>query len=90
MYTQYLWQLLCDVSSHKHCFQIHPQVLHRHPVVNNVRGVGQLLDPRRYVLLEGSIVPETERELTVKKHNVRCTYICYTYMTDTNYKLHER
>jgi predicted unusual protein kinase regulating ubiquinone biosynthesis (AarF/ABC1/UbiB family) len=53
----YLWQLLGYVTTHKYCFKIHPQVLHYHPVLYYVSGVGQLLDPQLNILFKGSIVP---------------------------------
>ena len=58
----YLWQLLGNISSHKHAFPAHPQVMHHHLLLNDVRGVGQLLHPHPDILLEGCVVPGQEEE----------------------------
>jgi len=32
--ANYLWQLLSNVSSHKHSLQVDPEILHHQPVLN--------------------------------------------------------
>lgn len=52
-----LWQLLSDITTHKDSFQVDPEVLRLHPVLNDLSGVGQTLDPLLDFRLEWSIVP---------------------------------
>ena len=52
----YLRKLLGDVAPHKHGLQVDPQVLNGHPVLYDVRGVGQILDPLLNLPLKGSVV----------------------------------
>ena len=52
-----LRQLFGDVAAHEDGLEINPQVLDDHPVLNDVRRVGQLLHPVLDILLEWSVVP---------------------------------
>ena len=69
----YLWQLLCNVSPHKHSFQVDPEVLDYEPIFNEVRGVGELLHPQGNLFLEGSIVPATQHIVTSSTGMHTCT-----------------
>lgn len=69
----YLWQLLCNVSPHKHSFQVDPEVLDYKPIFNDVRGVGELLHPQGNLFLEGSIVPATQHIVTSSTGMHACT-----------------
>ena len=53
----YLRQLFCNVTTHKYSLQVHPEVLYCHPVLNDLRGVGQVLYPGLDLLLEWTIKP---------------------------------
>lgn len=61
-----LWQLLGDVSTHKHGLQVDPQVLNWQPLFDDFRCVGQFLDPQLNRGLEWSIV---SREGMVQSYN---------------------
>ena len=43
--TLYLWQLFGNVAAHKHGLQVDPQVLHDHPVLDDLGGRWKLLHP---------------------------------------------
>ena len=51
----YLRQLFCNVTTHKYSLQVDPEVLYCHPVLNDLRGVGQVLYPGLDLLLEWTI-----------------------------------
>ena len=53
----YLGQLFGNVTTHKDSLQVDPQVLHGHPVLNDLGRVGQVGHPQLNLLLEGGIVP---------------------------------
>ena len=53
----HLWQLLCNVSSHKYSLQVDPEVLHNQPVLEDLCRIGQVFYPLLNVWLERSIVP---------------------------------
>lgn len=53
----YLWQLLSDVPTHKHCLQVDPKVLDRHPVFYNVSCVGEILNPLLNLAFKWGVVP---------------------------------
>ena len=40
-----LWQLLGDITAHKDSFQVDPEVLYLHPLLNDLTSVGQVLYP---------------------------------------------
>ena len=56
-----LRKLLGDVPPYKHGLQVDPQVLHRQPLLDDLCGVGQLLDPQLDGRLEGNVVPEEQK-----------------------------
>ena len=62
----FLGKLLGDVTAHEHSLQVYPEVLDSHPVLNDLSGGGQLLDPLLDVSFEGSIVSE-HTKIEVKK-----------------------
>ena len=53
----YLGQLFGNVASHEHGLQIDPQILYRHPILDNVRRVGEFLHPLLDGFLEWRVVP---------------------------------
>lgn len=53
-----LWQLFSDITTHKHSFQIDPQILYNQPIFNDFCGTSQLLYPFLDLWLEWSIVSE--------------------------------
>jgi hypothetical protein len=52
----YLWQLLSNVTANEYGLQVDPQVLHNHPILDNLSCGRQLLDPLLNCLLEGRVV----------------------------------
>ena len=52
-----LRQLLRDVAADEHRLEVDPEVLHRHPVLDDLRRPGQLLHPLLDLRLERSVVP---------------------------------
>ncbi len=54
----FVWQLLRDVSPHKHSLQVDPQVLDDQPVLNDLCGTSQLVRPVLDLGFERSIVSE--------------------------------
>ena len=53
-----LRKLLRDVAANKHGLQVDPEILHRHPVLNDLRGPGQLVHPFLDFRLERDVVSE--------------------------------
>ena len=53
----YLWQLLGNVSTHKHRLQVDPEVLHHQPVLQNLRCVCEIFHPLLNLRFEWCIVP---------------------------------
>ena len=56
-----LWQLFGNVTAHENSLQVDPQVLHGHPVLNHLVGVGKVGHPQLNLLLEGRVVPESAK-----------------------------
>ena len=56
-----LWKLFGNVSSDKHSFQINPQVLHCHPLLNDFCCSTQLVDPKLNFRFKRNVIP-------IKKH----------------------
>ena len=65
-------QLPGDVASDEHRLQVDPQILHQHPLLQNLRRVDQLVDPELYVLLERRVVSAITRTSYVA---VRCSRV---------------
>ena len=57
--SAYLGQLLSDVSANEDSLQVDPEVLHGHPVLDDLGRVGQIVNPRLDLLLERHVVPTT-------------------------------
>ena len=57
----YLWQLFGNITTNKDCLQVNPQILHNHPVLNDVRRVGQIRNPFLNRFFEWCIIPEVRK-----------------------------
>jgi len=64
---RYLRQLLRNVTAHEHSLQVHPQVLHDQPVLDDLGRAGQLVHPALDLRLERRVVPEKKVGRTVSK-----------------------
>lgn len=53
----YLGQLLGNVSPNKHGLQVDPEVLNGHPVLDDISGVGKILNPLLDLGFKWSVVP---------------------------------
>jgi hypothetical protein len=53
-----LGQLFGNVTTYKHCFQIHPQILYKKPTLQNLISISQICYPLLYLLAERGIVPD--------------------------------
>ena len=54
----YLGQLFCNVTTNEDSLEVNPEVLDNHPVLNDLRRVGQVLHPCLDLSLERSVESE--------------------------------
>ena len=81
----YFRKLLGNVPAHEHGLQVDPEVLDGHPVLDDVRGVGQVLDPLLDLHLERSVVSAAINKGLVDLNTRRCsnfTALCTMIMCD--------
>ncbi len=78
-----LRQLLGNVTPNKNSLQVDPEVLDNQPVLDDFRGVGQLLHPKLDLFLEGSIVPTHGQTVTNQTLTYTFASCNYTFFLAT-------
>ena len=56
-----LGQLFGNVTTHKYCFQIHPQILYKKPALQYLISISQVCYPLLYLFAERWVVPEAQQ-----------------------------